>query len=191
MNQANHLSFSHECWSQWVKPGDLVIDATCGNGHDTLFLAKTALTDTSGTLFSLDIQPAAIESAKQLLSQQLDEKLINRVEFVLGSHEAFPIGIAPETVSLIVYNLGYLPGGDKTKTTMTDSTLKSVRNAQLLIKRGGMISITCYPGHEEGKREEEAILSYCSGLNPRQWTCCHHRWINRQQAPSLLIIHKL
>lgn len=188
MKQANHLSFAHECWSQQVAPGDLVIDATCGNGHDTLFLAKIALTKDSGTLFSLDIQPEAIESAKGLLNDGLDASLMERVRFVLGSHETFPQEIVPGTIQLIVYNLGYLPGGDKAKTTMTDSTLKSIRHAQLLVKKGGMISITCYPGHEEGKKEEEAIIDMCSQLNPRQWTCCHHRWINRKSAPSLLII---
>lgn len=181
MNQANHLSFAHACWSELVQPDDLVIDATCGNGHDTLFLAKIAR-----TVYSIDIQSAAIESAKQLL----DASSIAKVKFILGSHEVFPAEITPESVTLIVYNLGYLPGGDKTKTTMTGSTLTSIQNAQKLLKKGGVMSITCYPGHVEGKREEDAILAYCSQLNPREWTCCHHRWINRNQAPSLFILLK-
>jgi tRNA G37 N-methylase Trm5 len=188
MKQANHLKFAHACWEEQVNPGDIVIDATCGNGYDTLFLANIALTNVSGTLFSLDIQPEAIESAKGLLLKELNPLLIDKVNFVLGSHAAFPNIIAPESVQLIVYNLGYLPGGDKTKTTMTDSTLQSISQAQLLIKKRGMISITCYPGHEEGKHEEEAILNYCAQLNPREWTCCHHQWINRKSAPSLLIL---
>jgi ubiquinone/menaquinone biosynthesis C-methylase UbiE len=183
MNQSNHLNFAHELWSQTVVPGDLVIDATCGNGHDTLFLAKIALTSTAGTVYSIDIQPQAIESARKLLHDE-------RVHFIEGSHETFPAEISPESVSLIVYNLGYLPGGDKKKTTMTETTLKSLQEAQKLIKKEGMISITCYPGHEEGKREEEMLLEYCSQLKPWHWTCCHHRWINRSSAPSLLILTK-
>jgi ubiquinone/menaquinone biosynthesis C-methylase UbiE len=190
MNLTNHLNFAHACWSQTILPGDLVIDATCGNGHDTLFLAKVALTDSSGTLFSIDIQSEAIESAKKLLKDQLDDKLMERVRFVHGSHETFPVGIEPGSVSLIVYNLGYLPGGDKKKTTMTDTTINSLREAQKLVKKGGMISITCYPGHEEGMREEEALLDYCSQLKPWQWTCYHHKWVNRALAPSVIVITK-
>ncbi len=190
MKHNNHLKLAHHYWSELVSLGDLVIDATCGNGQDTLFLAKIALSEDSGTLFAIDIQPAAIESAKKNLIEQLPVPFFDRVKFILGSHATFPEEIKPGTVKLIVYNLGYLPGGDKTRTTLTESTLKSIESALKLISNEGMISITCYPGHEEGKKEEDAILIYCATLDPHHWTCHHHRWINRNNAPSLLIIKK-
>lgn len=184
----SHIDLAHSLWEKAIKPGDIVIDATCGNGHDTLALAKMALTSTSGCLFALDKQTAAIDSCQNHLSKQLPKNIYEKISFILGCHSRFPLELAPESVSLIVYNLGYLPRGDKTMTTTTETTLISVENALQLIKKGGMISITCYPGHEEGKIETNKLLEYVTKLNPRLWSCCHHSWINRESAPSLLII---
>ena len=184
----SHLDLAHHYWKSLVNPGDTVIDATCGNGHDTLVLAQTVLTSSEGKLFALDLQQKAIDSAKQMLSECLDKIIFNKVTFIKGCHSIFPREISPNSVKLITYNLGYLPGGDKTKTTQSETTLESIKNAQKLIQDGGAISITCYPGHEEGKKEEHHILTYCSTLDPKKWSCCHHRWTNRSNAPSLLLI---
>ncbi len=186
----SHLDLAHQYWETLVKKGDCVIDATCGNGHDSLFLAKLALCPKSGHLYALDKQKAAIESSKENLANHLDPRVYQRIAFAEGCHSTFPNEIQPHSVKLIVYNLGYLPGGDKSKTTKLDSSLVSIRNAQKLIANGGAISITCYPGHPEGKVEEDALLEYSQSLDPKQWSCCHHRWTNRKNAPSLLLIQK-
>jgi hypothetical protein len=89
-----------------------------------------------------------------------------------------------------VYNLGYLPGGDKQATTSSSTTLESLKAAAALIVAGGAISVTCYPGHPAGKVEEQAVLDYAASLPPAEWSCCHHRWTNRKEAPSLLLICK-
>ena len=132
----------------------------------------------------MDIQAEAIESTKGRLS---DEEM-RSVEFVQGCHSRFPEKIAETSVKLIVYNLGYLPGGEKSKTTMDATTLESLENAQKLVMVGGGISVTCYPGHAAGKIEEKAVLEWAEKLDPKTWNCCHHRWINRVDAPSLLLI---
>ena len=75
-------------------------------------------------------------------------------------------------------------------TTTADTTLKSIKKAQNFIQDGGLISITCYPGHTAGMEEEEEIIQYTSSLDPKTWSCCHHRWTNRRNAPSLLLIQK-
>lgn len=186
----SHLDLSHRYWQQLVQPGDIVIDATCGNGHDTLKLAQLALQENLGSVYALDIQEKALTSTQERLAQHLSESIFKRIHFVLGCHSRFPSEILPSSVKLVVYNLGYLPSGDKQLTTQTSTTLKSICYAQDLLMPGGAISLTCYPGHSEGSLEQEAILKYASGLPPQKWSCCHHQWINRSQAPSLLIIQK-
>ena len=153
----SHIDLAHSLWKKIVKKGDLIVDATCGNGHDTLILAKLALTSKEGTLYAMDKQTKAIVSCKGLLSKELPEEILSKVHFVQGCHSRFPSEIAQESASLIVYNLGYLPGGDKSQTTETATTLLSVQKALSLLSKGGVISITCYPGHKEGMVEEEKL----------------------------------
>ena len=187
----NHLPLAHHYWSLLVKPGDTVIDATCGNGHDTLFMAQLAITENSGAVYGFDIQAEAIANTRLLVESNLLPKCVNRINLLQRSHNTFPDEILPKSVKLIAYNLGYLPGGDKSITTLTESSLESIKKAQELLCDDGMICVTCYPGHPEGKIEEAAIFKYASSLNPRAWTCVQHHWINRQQSPRLLMIGRI
>jgi len=186
----SHLDVAHRYWKSLVTPGDTVIDATCGHGHDTLVLACLALTEASGFLYAVDIQSTAIASCRTLITQHLPKGVLERIYFIEGCHSQFPPAIRPESVQLIVYNLGYLPKGDKSKTTMTATTRESLMQAQTLVKQGGTISIMCYPGHPEGEREEAHLLEYAATLPSQQWACCHHRWLNYRKAPSLLLMKK-
>ena len=186
----SHIDLAHKYWQQLVLSGDVVIDATCGNGHDALVLAKLALTSSSGKLFAFDLQQAALDNSTKLLKENLTQDQNTRIELIQGCHSKFPEGILPETVKLIVYNLGYLPGGDKSKTTLVSTTLESIQQALKLLVPGGAISLTCYPGHHEGKIEEAAIIELMASLDAKLWSCCHHRWINRRQSPNLVIIQK-
>jgi predicted methyltransferase len=181
----SHLDLAHRYWQELINPGDLAIDATAGNGYDTILLAN--MVGLNGRVISFDIQLAAIESTRIKLDA---EQLVNRVELIHGSHEIFPETIQSNSVSLVVYNLGYLPGGDKNCFTRVDSTLTSVRSAANLIKPGGMISITCYPGHEEGAKEEKAIIETVSKWDPAVWSISRMEWLNRNHSPSLLLIQK-
>jgi methylase of polypeptide subunit release factors len=140
----NHLLLAQKYWKNLLKPIDNVIDATCGNGLDSLFLKKLIY---KGKLFCLDIQKKALENTHFLLKKEnVDFK---NIFLIKKSHEDF--SYIPKTpVKLIVYNLGYLPKSDKTITTKTKTTLKSIKNTLNLIEKDGGISITCYPGHLEG-----------------------------------------
>lgn len=171
-------------WRQHLEPGDVAIDATCGNGHDTLALAKRILP--SGKLYALDIQKSALGAAKKLVEETLGKQ--DNIVYLLQDHETLPG--EEEGVKLIVYNLGYLPGGDKSITTKTEITLKSVGAALKKLQPGGIVCITCYPGHEEGAIEQEALLEFCKTLDPKAFSITHHQWINREKAPSLLLIQK-
>lgn len=184
------LDLAHAYWKKHLKPGDTAIDATCGNGYDTLFLAKSILSsDHGGQVIAIDSQEEAINNTKLHIKAELPPQLHDKVHFYHQCHSSFP-HVAPASVALIVYNLGYLPKGNKSITTMCNTTLQSLNNAMLLIAPGGLISITCYPGHDEGKIEEEALLKFTADLSPQQWSCCHHRWTNRREAPSLILLQK-
>lgn len=182
----SHLDWAHDLWKRTVHPDECVIDATCGNGHDTLMLAQIS----QGFVYAIDIQEQAIENTRFLLQNNVSEEIFQRIRFVQGCHTQFSQELETKEVALIVYNLGYLPGGKKELTTCAETTLVSIQKGMKLIKEGGCISITCYPGHPEGEREEEEILRLCSKLDPRTWSCCHHRWTNRKQSPSLFWIQK-
>jgi len=185
----SHLDLAHSYWKQLVCEGDIVVDATCGNGKDTHFLCTLTLNSPEGIVYAFDRQENAIANTR-LLIHSLLQKQLGRCILEKRCHSSFPEEIKPGTVKLIVYNLGYLPGGCKNEVTQVGTTLQSIEKAQELIMPGGSISITCYPGHPEGKKEEEAILKSISLLSPQKWSACQHCWVNRKDAPSLILLQK-
>lgn len=186
----SHLDLAHSLWQKIVTPGDTVIDATSGNGRDTLFLAHLALSHDTGTVFAFDIQSAALENTQKYLGEHLSKEQLRRIALIHGCHSLFPETLTAGSVKLIVYNLGYLPGGSKIVTTRVETTLASVKAALPLLSPSGVISITCYPGHPQGLEEEGALTTFVAGLDGKEWSCCHHRWLNRRSAPSLLLIQR-
>ena len=173
METENAVQLAHSLWRQMISAGDTVIDATCGNGKDTLLLAE--LVGPEGTVHACDIQQEAIARAQERLEGY------GNVQWHLGSHETLPT----DRATLITYNLGYLPGGDKSVTTMTASTLTSVENALAI---GAYVCIVCYPGHDEGLAEQQALLEMVADLDQSCWRVVHHQWLNRRRAPSLLFL---
>jgi SAM-dependent methyltransferase len=187
---SSHIDLAHHYWMQIVKKGDVVIDATCGNGKDTLVLARLALDEGQGRLIGLDIQAEALSRTRQLLREHLPESLMDQISLFEQSHVEFPKEIAELSIKLIVYNLGYLPSGDKAITTKTMTTLVSVEKALSLLMPGGLLSITCYPGHDEGKTEEDALEAWLNSLSPKWFSVCQHHWLNRANSPSLILVQK-
>ena len=175
-----HIKKAHSLWDAFLKEDSIVIDATCGNGLDSLKLIKII---SKGKLFSFDIQKKAIENTKMLLNG------FENISYFLDSHADFSKFIKKE-INLIVYNLGYLPGSDKSITTKVDSTVDSIKSGLSILANNGAISITCYPGHLEGDREEKALYQFLSSLDSRKYSICHHRWVNREKAPSLFWVEK-
>ena len=175
---ANHLKLAHHLWERLLKPGDWAIDATCGNGHDALFLSRLGVEK----LFCIDLQTQAIEKTRQKVPNAL---------FFRQCHSDFPKEALSPKLKLIVYNLGYLPGGDKNLTTQTPSTKQSIKRALEILPSGGALSITFYPGHEEGKNELEAILPILEALPSDAFTVTKHCWINRKNAPLLVFALKI
>lgn len=191
------IEIAHKYWKEFLKPGDWVIDATAGNGHDTLFLAQTLfnplennnLSQGSG-LIAIDIQEDAIKTSKNRLKQSLPPQTLDNIFFYQQSHQTFPTLALEHPISLIVYNLGYLPGSDKKVKTLSPTTLSSLENAVKLLNINGMISIMCYPGHPEGAEEEAHILDWCKNLSPKDFQICYHSQTNKPKSPTLIILHR-
>jgi hypothetical protein len=186
----SHLDLAHHYWEKLLQKGDWAIDTTCGNGNDTLKLAEILLAKQGGGVIGIDLQQEAINKTNELLQSRLSEADRIRLHLYCQSHIHFPPIAEENPIRLIVYNLGYLPKGNKQMTTMTPSTLSSVKKAMNLIVPGGAICITCYPGHEEGRKEEQALLKELSNLRSMIWNICYHTFPNRSLAASLFLLQK-
>lgn len=173
-----HIQIAQTFWQQIVRPGDMVIDATAGNGHDSLFLASLG-----AKVSAFDIQPQAIENTARRLGN-------TPITLYTMCHSKMAEVVPANSIKLIVFNLGYLPGSDKSITTQLSTTLTAIQASLELISPGGLVSITCYPGHDEGLVEEEAILSYLRTLDPKNWSISSHTFLNRHRHPHLLMVQK-
>ncbi len=166
--------------SETVSPGDTVVDATAGNGNDTLFLAE--LVGEEGRVFAFDIQQAALESTANRL-----DRLNDRVTLILDSHANVdqyvtkPIGGA-------MFNLGYLPySEDLSIITKPDSTIEAIDKLLGMLKKGGIITISVYDGHEGGKEERDALLAYVKSLHQADVHVIRYELLNQRKNPPFLI----
>lgn len=149
-------TLAHDFAARALAPGDLAVDATCGNGHDTIHLAR--LVGPGGTVVAIDVQADALaETRRHTESEDLAD---GRVRFVHGCHTTLGDHITPATAALVMFNLGYLPGGDHALTTRAESTPAALDAAALALRPGGLLMVTCYPGHVEGAREAVAVESW-------------------------------
>ena len=153
----------HDHLRNLLQPGDSAIDATVGNGHDTVWLAQQA--GPTGHVHGFDIQHDALLHARQLLDQQAPGA---NVELHLAGHETMdlhlPAGMAGNTAA-VVFNLGYLPGADKSVTTHAATTLAALRLAWgTYLRPGGLLCVLCYPGHPGGQEEAETVEQWLGGL---------------------------
>jgi len=163
----------------YIQEGDYVIDATCGNGHDTLMLA--AAVGREGDVLAIDLQREAIDATKSLM----DEHEMNQVCFAqtnFKSMKKFSSFAFPDRdPSAIVFNLGYLPGGDKSFTTTEEDSLQAVKDALDLIKKDGVVTVVLYGGHEEGAKEKQAILDFASTLPSKEYHVVYAQMYIRQK----------
>ncbi len=137
-----------------LREGDVAVDATAGNGGDTVFLAEVV--GATGRVFAFDIQAAAIASAGEKVGAA---GLADRVAFVHASHSEISNHVAPGA-GAIMFNLGYLPGGDRSVVTRIDTTLAALRASLPLLRPGGILSVVAYPGHPEGAAERDAVAAF-------------------------------
>lgn len=181
---------AHSVWRHIVQNGDILVDATCGNGYDTLAMVKMVADKSStGRVYAMDIQKAALESTSSLLDESLDSDEKGLVELFAICHsrmeQVVPKGIP---VRLVAFNLGYLPGGDKATITKSETTLQALEAAKRMLAPGGLISLVVYVGHPGGREEYEAVQAFASGLPVENWICCKLQMLNRSSAPILVLL---
>lgn len=156
-------------------------DFTMGNGHDTLFLAS----HTRAEVYAFDIQPSALQATRRLL----EEHGIQNVRLILDSHDRMREYL-PGPLDAGIFNLGYLPGGDKGITTQAGTTLRAVQQAVELLRPGGLLAIVLYPGHEAGLPESQAVEAYCRTLDSRDYDVVKYDFLNRRRPPYLIAVER-
>ena len=163
--------------------GDSVIDATCGNGFDTLFLS--GLVGPGGMVYAFDVQTDAIKSTQA----KLDEKKIENVVLIHDGHEHVLKYISGE-IAAAIFNLGYLPGSDKSVTTHARTTWAAVTEMLKILKKNGTIILVVYHGHETGKIERAAIEEKISTLDAASTAVLRYEFLNKSDAPYIIAIEK-
>lgn len=163
MSSRSLVSQAHSVLADILSPGDVAIDATVGNGHDTLFLAHAV--GERGSVYGFDIQESALDTAYRRLQEEGQQ---GQVSLYHAGHEAMAL-VLPDSIAgrvkAVMFNLGYLPGGDKQRTTAIATTLAAVEQARELLAPGGGISILAYTGHPGGREEAEAVKAWAQALS--------------------------
>jgi len=161
-------AYARDFISQVITTGDTVIDATAGNGHDSLFLATRV--GNKGCVYAFDIQQQAIRNVRKRLDESDQSQQLTLVQ---DGHQNMKRHIPVSLhgfVKAVMFNLGYLPGADHQLTTQTDTTLQALDVATAMLAPGGLISIIAYPGHPSGKLETQRLKRWASDLPDTKFT---------------------
>lgn len=189
MKRISLLEVAHAAVRQSVRVGDVVVDATLGNGHDTVFLAQAV--GAAGRVYGFDIQPQAVQATRQRLQAQ---GLLDRVDLYLASHAGMGRYI-PEIhhggIMAVMFNLGYLPGADKNIITRADSTVVALTEACGLLAMGGVLTVTVYPGHPGGDEEAAGVEAWACGLDGKGYQVeTVLSQLHQASAPRLFVVRK-
>jgi len=184
----NLVNQAQKAITQVLRHGDCAIDATVGNGHDTAFLARGV--GETGKVYGFDVQPEALLQCRRRLLQQ---QLLEWVQLIASGHENLAQIAADHAVAqckAVMFNLGYLPGGDKSLCTRAQTTTSALTAATALLAPGGCMTVVVYTGHIGGREECEAVRSWTHSLDELS---IHRRWIvpsKHKHSPQLLVINR-
>ena len=177
------LALEKSLISPHIVEGGVAVDFTMGNGHDTLWLSRAV--GPQGKVYAFDIQEQALESTAALL----EKEGARNCTLILDSHSNVKKYVeAPICAGL--FNLGFLPGGDKTITTLTETSLKAISDGIDLLGDDGGLLVAVYPGHAEGAREGDAIERMLSGYDRRKVCCSKFRIVTSPTSPFFFLIEK-
>jgi len=179
MNLERVLPYVKTLLKSTVSPGDHVIDATAGNGHDTLFLAQ--LVESNGHVYAFDVQKTAIEATLSRLGEWQDNATV-----IHAGHETICAHVSSE-ISAAVFNLGYLPGADHSIITRPETTIQAIESCLDLLKIGGLIVLVVYHGHEGGDNERDGLLNYVRSLPQSFVHVLKYEFINQQNHPPFVL----
>lgn len=184
------LQQAHALLRTRLKNGDVAIDATVGNGHDTVFLAQQVTG--SGWVYGFDVQAAAIETTTQRIAEA---HLSACVRLSQIGHQFMASEIPASHhghIKAIMFNLGYLPQGDKAIISQADTTLIALNAAKSLLCASGTLTILAYPGHQGGDIETAQVARWCEQLPTQEFALTvinstHYK----PSAPRLFVVEKI
>ena len=165
-----------------LREGDVAVDFTMGNGHDTEFLSKTV--GEHGHVYAFDVQEMALASTKKHLCEV---GCPENYTLILDSHHNVKKYV-PTKIKAGMFNLGYLPGSDKSVTTMRETTLPAIEAAIELMDRDAIILVAVYPGHAEGEAEGKMICEYLASLSRYKVCATRINILNSPTSPFFIII---
>lgn len=171
--------YCHRFLSGYIHEGDCCIDATCGKGCDTEFLCRSV--GETGRVYGFDIQKAAVEQTRIRLERA---DCAEQAVLICSGHENMT-DYVKEQAAVIMFNFGYLPGGDHSIATQPHTSLKAVGEGMKLLKRGGIMSLCIYSGGDTGYEEKNALLAYLKELDTKRWLVIAHSFCNRKNEPPL------
>ncbi|MGL5312722.1 MAG: class I SAM-dependent methyltransferase [Peptostreptococcaceae bacterium] len=170
---------------QIINEGDIVVDATMGNGYDTKYLAEKV--GPNGAVYAFDVQEEAIKSTKKKLEKA---DLLDRVNLILDGHENMDMYVKEE-VSCVLFNLGYLPRAKHQVITVPETTLKALEHSLNLLKPHGVVSIAIYTGHPGGMEEKNSVYEFVKNLSQDEFNVLECGFINQiNNPPQLVLIEK-
>ena len=161
--------------------GDIAIDATAGNGNDTLKLCNAV--GESGKVFAFDIQQIALDNTKKLL----DANGITNANLIKDSHSELDKYIG-EPVKAVIFNLGYLPGGDHSLHTKCETTTIAIEKALSLLADDGFVAVTIYYGKDSGTAEKDGVMAYLKNIDCGKYTVTVHDFYNRPNCPPITAV---
>ncbi len=183
MNNYQITEFCHHFIADHVQEGNFCIDATAGRGNDTEYLCK--LVGTTGKVLAFDIQEEAVNATNLRL---FEKGYYDIGTAILDSHTNMALYAHPESVDCIVFNFGYLPGGDHSLATHADTSITAIETALSLLKKKGICSLCIYSGGDSGYEEKDAILNYLKTLDPHQYIVIMSTYYNRPNDPPIPVL---
>ena len=180
-NNCSQITYwCHEIIRSQAPKGGVYIDATMGNGNDTLMLCQLA--GDKGEVFAFDIQERAIQKTRELL---IKHEYMERVQLIQDGHENMDQYVKDSSADVICFNFGYLPGGDHNIATKAATSLIAIEKGLNILKNGGMMSLCIYSGGDTGFEEKEQILSYLKTLPAEKYTVIVNEYFNRGNNPPM------
>lgn len=175
------LNYAQFLLKDTVEAGDIAIDATAGNGHDTALLAE--LVGENGHVYAFDVQQQAVDSTIARLTTLGFQE---RCDVILDGHEKVAHYVTAP-IKAAVFNLGYLPGADHSVVTKPSTTVMSLEAILKQLVVGGIIVLVIYHGHEGGKEERDRVIDFTASLPQKQINVLRYEFINQKNDPPFII----
>lgn len=191
------VAWAHRLLAEILRPGDLAVDLTAGNGGDTEFLYRCV--GRGGRVLAFDLQEDALAGAAGRLWKAEAQVHLPQGDgadlsapgiYLIHDDHARIRAHCSESPRAAIANLGFCPGGDRSIVTGVRSTCMALSAALELLAPGGRAAVVVYVGHEGGREEADGVESLFASLPPGLWLTLRMGVPNRAESPFLLLAEK-